>query len=200
MRGGGGRGPAVGHGGGGHVFVGMNGAQHGFHGGFHGGPHGGFHGTHFGGVHHHPHGFHNCWGCRRGLWYPWYGYGVYDPYWWSDSYSSYDYDQEREISLANEMNAQNLAEVRQRQQDELERTRDVAEQRPQTREQDRSSPATALVFRDRHVEEVQNYAIAGETLWVLKEQSSKKIPLAQLDLEATARMNNDRGVDFQIPK
>ena len=80
------------------------------------------------------------------------------------------------------------------------RTRDVAAQRPQTREQDHSSPATALVFRDRHVEEVQNYAIAGETLWVLKEQSSKKIPLAQLDLEATARMNNDRGVDFQIPK
>ena len=61
-------------------------------------------------------------------------------------------------------------------------------------------PATALVFRDQHVEEVRNYAIAGETLWVLKEQTAKKIPLAKLDLPATVKMNDDRGVDFQVPQ
>jgi hypothetical protein len=61
-------------------------------------------------------------------------------------------------------------------------------------------PATALVFRDQHVMEVRNYAISGGTLWVLGEQQSKKIPLAQLDLDATAKMNDDRGVDFQLPK
>ncbi len=61
-------------------------------------------------------------------------------------------------------------------------------------------PATALVFRDQHVEEVRNYAIAGGTLWVLNDhQTGKKIPLAQLDLPATAKMNEDRGVDFQVP-
>ncbi len=63
-----------------------------------------------------------------------------------------------------------------------------------------AEPATALVFRDQHVEEVRNYAIAGGTLWVLNEQAAKKIPLAQLDLAATARINDDRGVDFQVPK
>jgi hypothetical protein len=61
-------------------------------------------------------------------------------------------------------------------------------------------PATALVFRDQHVLEVRNYAISGGTLWVLGEQQAKKIPLAQLDLDATVRMNDDRGVDFQLPK
>ena len=61
-------------------------------------------------------------------------------------------------------------------------------------------PATALVFRDRHVLEVRNYAIAGGTLWVFTEQQSKKIPLAELDLNATAKMNDARGVDFQVPK
>ncbi len=60
-------------------------------------------------------------------------------------------------------------------------------------------PATALVFRDQHVEEVHNYAISGGTLWVLNDQAGKKIPLAQLDIPATVKMNDDRGVDFQVP-
>jgi hypothetical protein len=60
-------------------------------------------------------------------------------------------------------------------------------------------PATALVFLDQHVEEVHNYAIAGGTLWVLNDQAAKKIPLAQLDIPATVKMNDDRGVDFQVP-
>jgi len=62
-------------------------------------------------------------------------------------------------------------------------------------------PATALVFRDQHVEEVHNYAIARGTLWVLNDhQAGKKIPLAQLDIPATIKMNDDRGVDFQVPQ
>jgi hypothetical protein len=62
-----------------------------------------------------------------------------------------------------------------------------------------TEPATALVFRDQHVEEVHNYAIAGGTLWVLNQQAAKKIPLDQLDIPATTKMNDDRGVDFQVP-
>jgi hypothetical protein len=62
-------------------------------------------------------------------------------------------------------------------------------------------PATDLVFRDQHVEEVRNYAIADGTLWVLNDsEAGKKIPLADLDLVATAKVNDDRGVDFQVPK
>jgi hypothetical protein len=83
-----------------------------------------------------------------------------------------------------------------------DRDRDVYARRSQPREEERAAavPATALVFRDQHVEEVRNYAIAGGTLWVLNEQAAKKIPLAQLDIPATVRMNDDRGVDFQVPR
>jgi hypothetical protein len=61
-------------------------------------------------------------------------------------------------------------------------------------------PKTALVFRDQHVEEVRNYAISGGMVWVFREQAAKKIPLAQLDIPATVKMNDDRGVDFQVPE
>ena len=48
--------------------------------------------------------------------YGW-GYGgFYDPYWWSDSGSSFDYDQQYQTGLANEMNQQSLDEQRMRQQ------------------------------------------------------------------------------------
>jgi hypothetical protein len=70
-----------------------------------------------------------------------------------------------------------------------------ARNRPKSEE-----PETALVFQDKHVEEVRNYAISGGTLWVLNDQAAKKIPLAKLDLPATVKMNDDRGVDFEIPK
>ena len=61
-------------------------------------------------------------------------------------------------------------------------------------------PATALVFRDQHVEEVRNYAISGGAVWVLNAQAAKKIPLVNLDIPATVKMNDDRGVDFQVPE
>jgi uncharacterized membrane protein YgcG len=72
----------------------------------------------------------------------------------------------------------------------------------QARNQPKSEqePETALVFRDQHVEEVRNYAISGGMLWVLNQQTAKKIPLAQLDIAATVKMNDDRGVDFQVPE
>lgn len=62
------------------------------------------------------------------------------------------------------------------------------------------SPATILVFRDKHSEEVNNYAVVGETLWVLDEQKARKIPLADLDVAATTRQNEERGVTFQTSR
>jgi hypothetical protein len=173
------------------------------------GPHpSSFRGHGFGGGHFRSRGSHHCFGCRRGFGYPYGGYGYagyYDPYWWGDSSSSYDYDEERELALAGEMNAVSLEEQRLREQEDSERERDQDSyaHRSPPREEERAAavPATALVFRDQHVEEVRNYAIAGGTLWVLNDhQAGKKIPLAQLDLAATAKMNDDRGVDFQVPK
>ena len=56
-----------------------------------------------------------------------------------------------------------------------------------------------LIYRDGHAEDVQNYAIVGKTIWVFDESRAKKIPLAELDLAATKRGNEDRGIDFVLP-
>jgi hypothetical protein len=40
--------------------------------------------------------------------YPWLYGGLYDPYWWWDSGSSFDYEKQYETGLANEMNQQSL--------------------------------------------------------------------------------------------
>ena len=58
---------------------------------------------------------------------------------------------------------------------------------------------TVLVFRDRHSEEIQNYAIVGKTLWVFTEQRARKIPIAELNVPATTKANEARGIDFRLP-
>jgi hypothetical protein len=58
---------------------------------------------------------------------------------------------------------------------------------------------TILVFRDRHRDEVQNYAIVGNTLYESAPRWTRKISLADLDLPATIRANEERGVKFRVP-
>lgn len=60
-------------------------------------------------------------------------------------------------------------------------------------------PQTVLVFKDGHQVEVANYAIVGSTLYDLTDGRHHKIGLAELDLTATAKQNDDRGIDFQLP-
>jgi hypothetical protein len=60
-------------------------------------------------------------------------------------------------------------------------------------------PQTVLVFKDGHQLEVENYAIVGSTLYDLTGGRRQKIALADLDLTATAKQNDDRGIDFQLP-
>jgi|SRR5882672_1688065 len=62
-----------------------------------------------------------------------------------------------------------------------------------------AQPSTVLVFRDGHQAELQNYAIVGDTIFDLADNRSHKIQLADLDLPATRKANDARGVDFQVP-
>ena len=62
-----------------------------------------------------------------------------------------------------------------------------------------AQPSTLLIFRDGHQAELQNYAIVGDTLFDLADNRSHKIQLADLDLPATRKANDARGVDFQVP-
>jgi len=190
---------------------GGGGAHSASRGGFAGHSSGAVHGGSFGrssGIHlrignpyYHHRGFYG----RPGPYYPYAGYYPYGYYGWYDDPLAYDTDNEDQDSYAGasypapypenggglQRDVQPLSGKIDRLQADVE-----ARNRPKTD----LEPATALVFRDQHIEEVRNYAIAGETLWVLNAQAAKKIPLAQLDLAATVKMNDDRGVDFQVPR
>ncbi len=215
QRGGGGRGGVGGHGvaaahfSGGHSFAGGH-TRSGT--GFVGN---GSHGRGFGGGRSRNR-FRNCFGAfcgsRFGFGYSGYGnwgwgWGSYDPFLW-DSSSSYNNDEERgqEVQAANQMNALNIQEQNLREREDWLREReerDAYARRQPVREEEHAapSPATVLVFRDQHRQEVTNYAISGGTLWVLSDHiAAKKIPINELDLAATTKANDERGVEFQVPK
>jgi hypothetical protein len=58
---------------------------------------------------------------------------------------------------------------------------------------------TILVFKDGHQLEVQNYAVISQTLYDLTPGHRRKIALAELNLPETERLNEDRGVIFELP-
>ena len=60
-------------------------------------------------------------------------------------------------------------------------------------------PQTILVFKDGHQLEVQNYAIVGNLLYDMTPGRPNKIAVADLDLAATTKVNDNRGIDFQLP-
>jgi len=60
-------------------------------------------------------------------------------------------------------------------------------------------PPTTLVFKDGRQLEVNNYAIVSQTLYDLTPGHPRKIALADLDLAATEKQNDDHGVVFQLP-
>jgi hypothetical protein len=71
----------------------------------------------------------------------------------------------------------------------------VAPARPAKPEPD---TLVTLVFRDGHRITVKNYAIVGSTLWILNDRSSRKVPLSDLDVEATQRVNEENGVELHL--
>ena len=160
--------------------------------------------------------FTSRWGRNRGGWgsaWGWgWGLGYYDPWLWSSwDYDDYRFDRDyyRERALAEQWNEQQLAESRMR-QEEADAERDEhsyaprsysRNTRPENDEQQSSAAPspTVLIFRDRHQKEVSNYAIVGQNLLDLTPQHHEKIPLANLDLPATTKANDDRGVTFRVP-
>ena len=59
--------------------------------------------------------------------------------------------------------------------------------------------STTLVFRDGHTQNVTNYAIMGQTLYIF-DSHTQKVGLGDLDIPATEKLNDDVGVEFHLPK
>lgn len=143
--------------------------------------------------------------------YPaWYGYAPY-PY-YVGNYPLWDsYSLSYQSTQNNEEVGQLYSEIN-RLSNEVESLREQQEARyyepsaPPTASvsppRSDSMPApepTTLVFRDGHRERVTNYAVVGETLWILDEQHARKVPFASIDLAATRSVNEDAGTEFNVP-
>jgi len=137
-----------------------------------------------------------------GYYYPYYSYYPYADYGysnWSDSNSypaPYPYSNDNYVQA----DPQQQAEI-DRLEDEVERLKEQRGARTQPQQQPKSEAhdPTVLVFNDKHTQQVENYAIVGQTLWVFSELRATKIPLSSLDIDATTKANDERGVDFHVP-
>lgn len=150
----------------------------------------------------------NCfgYGCV-GYGYPWWG-GYYDPWlWdWSSDDARFDADYNNNLADANEMNEQSLEQQRMMRQEEADGDQDIYARPNRSNDPAPAQttgtpimPPTVLVFRDRHQQEIQNYAIVGQMLWIFASPHTQKVPLSDLDLAATEKANDDRGITFQVP-
>ena len=63
---------------------------------------------------------------------------------------------------------------------------------------DKPNAPSVLIFRDGRKREVANYAIMGQTVYVF-DKGTQKIALADLDVPATIKANDDRGLEFKLP-
>ena len=178
-------------------------------------------GTTFGTPFHRPPFYPNRFYSRRFYGYPWaygYGYGysnyVYPGFYgnFDGNYGDYEYPSAGTTYPGYNPSASyvdpNIQYQQQndQQQDQIDRLENEVEQLRESRARSSAAansqpqPATVLVFQDKHTEAVQNYAIVGETLWIVTEERARKVPISDLDIPATQKANEDRGVDFRLPE
>jgi hypothetical protein len=153
---------------------------------------GSFRGPHFGSGFSRPGFFHGPHFVTRGRYfgyggyygYPYYGY----PYYYGDNgyYPSDNYVDNGGYASDQDDQQQRLRQQR-------------SSTTSQTPSKNDLHSLTELVFQDKHTEEVQNYAIVGQTFWVFDGQM-QRFPLSALDVSATIKANDARGVDFQLPR
>ena len=79
------------------------------------------------------------------------------------------------------------------------RTEEPMAEQPRSEQPVEPQAPTVLVFKDGHQSQVLNYAIVGDNLFELSNGRSIKIALAELDVPATQKENDQRGVDFRVP-
>ena len=142
--------------------------------------------------------------------YPYYGIGLQSDFVYSNaavpSYDAPAYMADHDTGLQSDLYRlqAELDQVRQQQAMQAERqqyalnaptdtSRAIPAARPAA-----AAPPTVLIYRDGHQAEVHNYAVVGQTMWIFSEERARKVPLADLDLDATRKANDERGVEFAV--
>ena len=141
--------------------------------------------------------------------YPAFGYSPFYPY-YSSWYPSGNEEQGQQNDAAMSALAQQnnlIASQLQTLSDQVRSLQDQQASRayspppaatPRAAEEENVVPAV-FVYRDGHQLEAANYAIFEQTVWVFGGQTSRKIPLADLNLAMTKKLNEERGIDFALP-
>jgi len=188
-----------------------------FAGGFHA-PHQGanqFH-SHPTSVHvHHHHGFNFVPAVNFHYRHPWYYGGYYSPMywdWWGSSNDSYQGSQNEYAQTQMLRQIDDLSQEVQRLRQDQEygqiaaASPAAAAPTPSPAPQAMAEPPKidsglpiVLVFFDKKIQEIKNYAVMNEMLVVFDGTRTRKIPLRDVDLAATMKLNDERGVDFQLP-
>ena len=142
--------------------------------------------------------------------YPYYGLGLQSDFVYSNAavgtYSAPAYMADHDTGVQSdlyrlqvELDQLRQQQAAERQQYALNTPTDTPRPIPATRpRQEPTAPPTVLIYRDGHQAEVRNYAVAGQTLWIFSEERARKVPLADLDLDATRNANEERGVEFAV--
>jgi hypothetical protein len=137
-----------------------------------------------------------------GFSYPYdYGYGYYPP-------DYYQQAQQQPVAADNGATTQLAMQVQQLSDEISDLRGEQALQRIQQNRQ--TAPGTSMsvvppagettfVFRDGRRVTAENYAISGQTLWILNEHAAKKYAITDLDRAATEQVNSANGVDVHLP-
>ena len=156
---------------------------------------------------HHRHGFFSggCLGgrsCRGAFFNPWiagpvfwpaydYGYASYAPAYAAPTYDAPAYD-DTGLRLVIQQLTDEVEELR---REEQERAHPAAAPEPTGR----LAPAAVFLIKDGTRVETRNYGLAGQTLWLLNERHARMVPLSQVDIDATNKLNQERGIDLVLP-
>jgi len=162
---------------------------------------------------HHHHGFNFVPAVNFYYRYPLYYGGYYSPWywdWWGSSGDSYgssqnEYAQGQMLRQIDDL-SQEVQRLRQEQEYGQTASVTAPTAAPPPPPQATVEPPkfdsglpVVLVFFDKKIQEIKNYAVMNEMLVVFDGTRTRKIPLRDVDLAATMKLNDERGVDFQIP-
>ena len=109
---------------------------------------------------------------------------------YGEHYTDYREEERRRAKAEAQSDEERAQEREQRAQAEKSKS----EEKPEEQE-----PATVLVFKDGHHQDLRGYAITGNVLYDLTGGRARKILLADLDLPATTKLNDQLGNDFRLP-
>jgi hypothetical protein len=113
---------------------------------------------------------------------------------YGEHYTDYREDERRRAKAEAQSDEQRQAEVERQQDQRAQEERLRSAEKPADLE-----PAAVLVFKDGHHQDVSGYAITGDVLYDLGQGRARKIQLADLDLDATRKLNDQLGNDFRLP-